>query len=251
LNELREINIKCVLFDLDDTLLDTFNQVKEAYQTAFDYLAAEHFLQPGRLWDNGEEFIRLARKMGSINPGETLSALLVQRGIGISAIDGNIDGAVELFLETMKQIKPFAGVEDAVKNLSQRGVGLGIISDGPSQRQWYKIDSLSFRDYFDDNIWVSGDFPKYNEKPKQTMFRAAIGRFGLNACEIAYVGDRDKDQIGANLAGMAAVRALQGYSNLGPYRPEFAVEMPDFVIEDLPQIIEVVEGDWPRYERGK
>ncbi len=245
------MSIKCVIFDLDDTLLDTFTQVKEAYQTAFDYLVAEYSLRPAQLWDNGEEFLRLARKMGSINPGETLSALMVQRGIGLGVIDGNIDKAVELFAETMKRIKPFDGVAGAIEWLSERDIGLGIISDGPSERQWYKIDNLPFRAYFGDNVWVSGDFPQYNEKPKRTMFRAAIDRFALNAREIAYVGDRDKDQIGANLAGMIAVRVLQGYSNGVLYRPEFAVETPDFVIEKLPQIVEVVEGDWPRFERDE
>ncbi|MCP4229582.1 MAG: HAD-IA family hydrolase [bacterium] len=250
MEERRDTDIQSVIFDLDDTLLDTFNQVKEAYQAAYDYLTEEHSLPATELWDNGREFVHLARKMGSINPGETLSALLVQRGIELSVINGSIKNAEELFADVMHRIKPFDGVEVAVEKLAARGIRLGIISDGPSERQWRKIDNLPFRDRLGDNVLVSGDFPPYNEKPKQTMFRAALERLGTDAANTVYVGDRDKDQIGANLAGMLSVRVRQGYSNLEPYSPQFEVEMPDFVIEKTQQIVEVVEGDWPRYQRG-
>jgi putative hydrolase of the HAD superfamily len=243
--------IEVVVFDLDDTLLDTFSQVKNAYQAAYDYLAAERSLKPVQLWDNGKEFVHLARKMGSINPGETMYALLLQWGISQDTTNGSIEDVEHIFAEAMKGIKPFPGTAAVVEELAQCGIGLGIISDGPSVRQWRKIDSLPFRDLFGRNVWVSGDFPPYSEKPNQAMFRAAIDRFGVDPDKMVYVGDRDKDQIGANLAGMLSVRVLQGYSNLEPYRPEFEVEIPDFVIEDIPQIIDIVEGDWPRYERGK
>jgi phosphoglycolate phosphatase-like HAD superfamily hydrolase len=60
--------------------------------------------------------------------------------------------------------------------------------------------------------------------------------------DIAYVGDRTKDVVGADIAGVVSVRVLQSRANERPREPRLAVERPDYVIENVRALLQVVSS---------
>ena len=64
---------------------------------------------------------------------------------------------------------------------------LGIITNGPSNAQWEKIDKLNLNKYFD-CILVSSDLPW--AKPNQNIFYAACSYLGVPPHECLMVGDK-------------------------------------------------------------
>lgn len=64
---------------------------------------------------------------------------------------------------------------------------LAIITNGPSNAQWEKINRLHLTKYFD-CILVSGDLPW--EKPDPNIFAAACNYLGVNPNDCVMIGDK-------------------------------------------------------------
>lgn len=69
---------------------------------------------------------------------------------------------------------------------------LGLITNGPSNAQWEKIDKLSLRKYFD-CILVSDDLPW--QKPNENIFYAACNYLGVEAKSCLMIGDKIETDI--------------------------------------------------------
>lgn len=64
---------------------------------------------------------------------------------------------------------------------------MAIITNGPSNSQWEKIERLNLKKYFD-CILVSADLPW--EKPNANIFYAACNYFGVEPSNCIIVGDK-------------------------------------------------------------
>lgn len=64
---------------------------------------------------------------------------------------------------------------------------LAIISNGPSNAQWEKINRLNLYNYFD-CILVSGDLPW--QKPDEHIFYAACNYLGVQPANCLIIGDK-------------------------------------------------------------
>lgn len=85
---------------------------------------------------------------------------------------------------------------------------LGLLTNGPSDMQWPKIEQLGIRIVFE-MIIVSGDVGFH--KPDKRIFEALLRRFGLPAKEILYVGNSyETDVVGAKGAGMLSAWIRNG-----------------------------------------
>lgn len=64
---------------------------------------------------------------------------------------------------------------------------LGLITNGPTNAQWEKIEELNLSNYFD-CILVSADLPW--EKPDKRIFHAACKYLDVESKECIMVGDK-------------------------------------------------------------
>lgn len=64
---------------------------------------------------------------------------------------------------------------------------MGLITNGPSNAQWEKVDKLNLKKYFD-CILVSGDLPW--EKPDPNIFFDACNYLGVQPRQCIMIGDK-------------------------------------------------------------
>ncbi|XP_031769713.1 N-acylneuraminate-9-phosphatase isoform X2 [Galleria mellonella] len=117
---------------------------------------------------------------------------------------------------------------------------LGLITNGPSRAQWYKIDRLGLRKYFD-CVLVSGDLPW--EKPDQHIFLEACKLLNVEPRTCIMVGDRlDTDIKGGKKA------ELGGTIWVPLQKEEQSSILPDFTIDKVTELPEVLSNS-PKLKR--
>jgi putative hydrolase of the HAD superfamily len=235
--------IKFVYFDLDDTLVDTTTAVAAGFRAAVARLEEADAIPGGD--DGGEayNFIPgLLESFRSLFTREILAALLVEFGAEPSENEDLLTEAAGVFREELlSTIRPFPGVTEMLAEFAKKNIGRGVLTDGRTDHQLAKLAAAGLDGALEPVI-ISGDYPPFTMKPSQLLFGDAARAVGFKPGEIAYVGDRTKDVVGANIAGMVSVRVLQGRANERPHEPRLAVERPDYVIENVPALISVIEN---------
>lgn len=90
-----------------------------------------------------------------------------------------------------------------LQTLRQRGVRLGIVTNGRTDRQNRKIAAFGIRDYFDEVLISESEGL---QKPHPDIFLRAVKRCGVSADQAVFVGDHPIADIdGARDAGLAAI----------------------------------------------
>lgn len=95
------------------------------------------------------------------------------------------------------------GMMPALQHLHERGMRLGIVTNGGTAMQNAKIDRLSIRPLLT-SIVISESAGV--DKPDSRIFEIALAEVGLSAHEVAFVGDHPVNDIaGSQSAGMTGI----------------------------------------------
>ncbi len=125
------------------------------------------------------------------------------------------------------------GLAATVDAIARAGVRMGVVTNGPTDRQRRKLDALGLRDRFD-AVLISAELGV--EKPDARIFAAATAQLGVDPRDCVFVGDNpEKDVAGAAAAGMRAVwlrAALPWPQQMAPPRESIASlrELLDLVL---------------------
>lgn len=123
-----------------------------------------------------------------------------------------------------------------LRNLRQHYF-VGLITNGPSNAQWEKVNKLNLQGYFD-VILVSGDLPW--EKPHHKIFHEACEFLGIEAHQCIMVGDKlDTDIMGginAGLGGTVWVPLVSKQVDSNEPRPNYIIESVIELPKLLPQL---------------
>ena len=96
-------------------------------------------------------------------------------------------------------VLPYPGIDGLLADL-KANYKLGLLTNGPSDVQWEKIEALGFDQQFDAVI-VAGDVGIY--KPDERVFNLLMEQLSVAAQHSLFVGDSyDTDILGAHQAGM-------------------------------------------------
>ncbi len=101
---------------------------------------------------------------------------------------------------------------------------LGLLTNGPGEMQWPKMERLSLEPYFDE-ILVAGDVGIY--KPDPQVFEIILSRLNELPSRALYVGDSyQMDVVGAKHAGLFSVWLKNSKNNepLDSVRPDAEIE---------------------------
>jgi len=185
---------KAILFDLDGTLLDTLEDLKDAANhTLREMGRAERTLDEVRAFvGNGAR--RLLALCLETEDEETLArALIIFRP----------------WYEAHCRVKtaPYEGILEAMRRLREGGKKLAIVSNKPDEGV-RALTALYFGTLVD---YAVGEREGVARKPAPDMVTAALSALGVSAAEAVYVGDSEVDVMTAKAAGTKLLAVSWGF----------------------------------------
>lgn len=185
---------KAVIFDLDGTLLDTLNDLKNSVNAA---LTLHGFAE--RTTDEVRQFV-----------GNGLGKL-VERAIP----DGISNPLYEQVLADTRRIyakrsndttKPYEGITELLEKLLTRGYQLAVVSNKPDAQ----VKSLCAI-YFPVISVAVGQRTGFRLKPAPDSVQETIRQLGRKADDVVYVGDSEVDVMTARNAKIPCISVLWGF----------------------------------------
>lgn len=176
-----------ILFDLDGTLLDTLEDLKDA---------VNHVL---RQFDYPERTVAEIRRFVGNGAG-----MLIQRSVPAGQDPQPVFAAFRAFYDAHCQVKtrPYDGVLDALVRLGGQ-YPIAVVSNKPDSA----VKALC-ADYFP-GVYALGESPDCPRKPAPDMLRKAMAAIGVERC--VYVGDSEVDVATAKNAGVLCLSVLWGF----------------------------------------
>lgn len=189
--------IKCLIFDLDDTLYYEKTYVLEAFKNVCKYLSSKYKK------DYDEVYKRCAEILDEHGRGKIFNILCHEYGV-----EENIKDLVEIYRSTKPNLELYEESKEILNLAKENNIKLGIITDGCSKVQWNKIKALNLEEIVD-KIIVTDDYGKGYGKPHEKSYKEIIDYFNLAPNECVYIGDNpNKDFIGAKMLGMKTIRII-------------------------------------------
>lgn len=209
--------IKCLLFDLDGTLLDSRDSVIDAvYHTSEKYM-------PGRFTRND-----LLKRFGeSFEDFLQENVHLIHRGISREEILATYFEYLEKNHD--EKVRLFPRVKDCLEQLKSTGVRLEIVTN--KQRD-FTLQGLRLGqiDHLFDGIVTLDDVSK--GKPSAEPILIAMDQLGVRPRETWMIGDSRYDVLAARSANVKCA-VLEWYGEV-----EWADVVPDYRFADLAQLVE-------------
>lgn len=181
--------IRGVLFDLDGTLINTYDLYIEAYSRALEPYVGYRLSEAGIIALRPVSEIGLLRSVA----GESNLAAVHKEFIGLyRALHGELFGGI------------YPGIAEMLAELRLEDLLLGIVT-GKSQAAWEVTSEATGLGGFD-TVVTDDHVP--HPKPNPDGIVLALRRLGLRAEDAVYVGDAMGDAKAARAAGVRFVAAL-------------------------------------------
>ncbi len=185
------MTLKGIIFDMDGTLADTLPVCIELYVRVF------------------------RKRLGREYTSDEITALfgLPEEGIIARCVPQDPQGALADYMVEYTQLhaavtQPFPGIIDALQQLKQRGLRLGMVTGKGPLSAAVSMEYLGLGPYIDPIVY--GDARKPN-KP-EGMFQV-LSTWGIAPDEAAYVGDTPYDMLSAQQAGVIPISAAWAATN--------------------------------------
>lgn len=185
-----------VLFDLDGTLVDTAPDLGYALN-----------LQRQRhdLPFLDDDVIRPYASHGSRG--------LLEVGFGLLPAHADFETMRAEYLDLYTQVMTrqpllFAGMEDTLTTIEERGMRWGIVTNKPRRFTLPIVEHMGLHQRA--ATVISGDDAPQPKPSPQTLL-LACERMGIDPQTVLYVGDAERDVQAGNAAGMTTLVALFGY----------------------------------------
>ena len=192
--------IKCAMFDLDGTLVNTIDDLARAT----DYTIKKFGFN--RDWSKEEytSFVGNGAK------------LLLKRAFDNTASDEMLDSALEVFKKKYEIILldnayAYDNVKTSLDYIKNKGIKLAVVTNKPSVAATKMVETVFGKDYFDVIVGATEDTPK---KPDPYMPNKALRALGVRGEETVYFGDSDVDVKTARSVNAYAVACSWGFRSI-------------------------------------
>lgn len=213
---------RCVVFDLDGTLVDTGPDLTAA---------TNHVLALA-----GRPAVTVAEVRDMVGLG---ARKLIERGLAYTGggTPEQAESLLQPFLDyyadnVCVESQPFPGVEQALEQLQDAGILIGICTNKPEALSHALIETLGWQRFFPVNI--GGDSLPFR-KPDGRHILTVVERLGGNPAETVMVGDSAVDVGAARDAGLPVVAVSFGFSSV----PAAELEA-DALIDRYDQLMDVL-----------
>jgi pyrophosphatase PpaX len=181
---------EAVLFDLDGTVIDTYNMILASFRKATKQVLG--FIPPEDMMMDMVG-IPLAEQMARISPEHADELVNVYRENNLRIHD--------------EMVRAFPGTDAALASLSREGLRLAIVTSKRNSLAERGLKAFGFERYFE--LLIGADDTDVH-KPNPAPLLLAADRLGIAATRCVYVGDSPYDMQAAVAAQMPAVAALWG-----------------------------------------
>jgi FMN phosphatase YigB (HAD superfamily) len=225
----RKPIIRCVIFDLDDTLYDCFGQrVRPAHRHA-----AEAMAKAG-LKASVEAVYRARMRAFRHDPMLGHIDAEVCRQFHAADPDAISSAARDAYFNCpVAKLKLFRGTKPLLRYLHAHGVKIFLVSFGEPEIQKAKVRALGL----EDDPAIDRIFYADRDKllTKEAAFRKIQHGLGFDAEEMLIVGDRPMREIRAgNELGMHTVRIRHG--EFVAQEPQSTEEEPDYEVGNISEV---------------
>ena len=191
---------KLVIFDLDGTLLDTIDDLKEAVNHAMSLRGFPTFTREEVMAMVGHGARNLMRKAlpdGHKDDDMVDAAYNDFKAYYITHIDVHT--------------KPFSGIQDLLTQLHQEGVLLAVASNKFQEGTEHLI-----KEFFTETPFVAvlGGRPNYPLKPDPEIVTEVLRKTGTEKKDAVMVGDSDTDMETAANGGITGIAVGWGYRDM-------------------------------------
>lgn len=219
--------IKCCIFDLDGTILDTITSITHFVNQTLQNHGIETITEDECKYFAGNgarNLITRALKSKGIYDSDTVEAILSEYN---SAYDAD-----PLYLTDA-----FPGIKELLSSLAERKIRLAVLSNKPDSTVKSIVNSF-FPDVFDD---VRGGVEGLPLKPSPEIPRDILAGLGISAENTAWIGDTSTDiETGVNLGVKLNIGVLWGFRR----RSELEAAGADIIVSTPEQILsEVIRID--------
>ena len=219
-------NIRCITFDLDDTLWPVRPVILNAEEKLYQWLC-EHYPRITNKY-SAEQLIQQRAAASQLHV-EIAHDVTLLRWLFLSTLAKEFDypscladQGLDLFCQYRNDVVPFAEAEGMLTQL-QKSFTLGAITNGNAQ-----LDKIPIGKYFDFVI-TAADVGA--SKPCVSLFQQAASEASVEMHQIVHIGDSaEADVIGANQAGCHSIW-------FNPARQSWpGGQSPDAVIHSLKEV---------------
>ncbi len=231
------MNLRAVLFDIDDTLFPTTKFAGRARRRAVDEMVhAGLDVDPEAAYAELEEVVREF----SSNYGHHFDKLVLRLG---ARLKPGVHPAIVIasgicaYHAAKEHIRPYPDAVRALAALSATDLRRGVVTNGLTVKQAEKLVRLGLERAFSPNaIFISEEMGVAKPHPK--IFSIACESLSIPPSEALYVGDNPaKDIDPAHEAGLhTCLRRGEGR-----HGEEAAVHEPEFTVDTLDELVTILK----------
>ncbi|BDA75538.1 HAD superfamily hydrolase [Calothrix sp. PCC 7716] len=208
---------KVIIFDFDGTIADTV----DALVSVANRLAADF------------GYIQITSEELSILRNLTSREIIKYSGISIFKIPFLVKKVKSELKNKIPELKPIAGMQEALVELRNQGHRLGIITSNSQDNvaEFLRINNLdNLFEFLYSGVTIFG---------KTTIINNVLRQKQIKTQEVIYVGDETRDIEASKKANIKVVAVTWGFNS-----PEaLAKQKPNFLINHPSELIHVVNRD--------
>lgn len=212
------MKIKCAVFDLDGTLVNTIDDLADACNR----LINKYNFDAEWSVDDYKRFVGNGAKK------------LIKRVFKDTLSDEELAQRYSEFKIIYNEIKLdnaylYEGIRQQLDILKEKGIKLCVVTNKPAEAAVGMVEHFFGSGYFDVIVGASDDVPK---KPDPYTTLSAIEKAGCLPGETIYFGDSDVDMITAKNAGVEAVGVSWGFRSFGElfsHNPSVIIDEPKYI----------------------
>ena len=214
-------NYCTVIFDMDGTLLNTLDDIRDSVNTIMD-----RYGYPQRSMDEIKSFVG--------NGVIRLLELSVPGGESNPAFENCLREYKEHYRSNMlHKTAAYAGILELLQALQQRKCSLAIVSN-KFDRAVKDLNELFFKEYIQVAV---GESEAVRKKPAPDSVVAALKELGVSSENALYVGDSEVDIQTAKNAGLKGVGVTWGFRN----RKVLEEAGADFIIDTPMELLDLMK----------
>lgn len=216
--------IRCCIFDLDGTLLDTVESLAYSANRAM-----EKYGLPPQPAENFKQFAGDGQK-------ELIKRCIAASGDeSLRYYDRVLEEYISLFeKDCTYKVKPYEGITDAIDELKRRGILTAVLTNKQHENAVSVLNDIFGENYFD---MILGQKPTHEKKPSPTGVYTILEKLGVKREECLYIGDTGTDMKTGKNAGLYTVGVTWGFRE----RQELLAGEPAEIINVPRQLIDVID----------
>jgi phosphoglycolate phosphatase len=210
--------IKCAVFDLDGTLVNTIDDLG----IACDTLIKKYGFDAKWTVDDYKKFVGSGAKK------------LVSRAFNHTLDEKTLEQRYEEFKVIYNNIKldhayAYEGIVEQLDILKQNNIKLAVVTNKPNEAARGMVEHIFGKDYFD---VIIGCVDGVAIKPDPTTTNMALEQLSCKSSEAIYFGDSEIDMQTAKNAGVEAVGCSWGFRPFGVLfkeNPSLIIDEPKYI----------------------